>query len=59
MSEIERKIEDLSWEHATHVSFEPKCSTCFAEEATSMTHEELVEDRDGELCGSPVGGWGR
>jgi hypothetical protein len=59
MSEIENEVVDLSWEHARHLRFESKCSACFTEEATSMTHEELVDDRDGHYEGSPVGGWDR
>jgi hypothetical protein len=27
--------------------------------ANDMTHDELMDDRDGEACGSPVGGWDR
>ena len=65
-NKIENKIEDLSWEHSQHNTFQENCPICYFENrllkakkivTSDMTHEELVEDRGGHYEGSPIGGW--
>lgn len=68
-------MNDLYLEHDTHASYEweelaGKCSTCYSLVSSYISpkghprfgdigRKELIEDRDGVICGSPVGGWER